>query len=560
MKDILTQKLSYLNQTVLECVGISDEKVIVKKFVEATNKILEADYGYSWFREASDPDFRWLYKSKSTPYTPQQPRKNGVMAKTFNSKQPILIGDVFRAGFVRDDARENMKSVTVIPVTYKKNNYGTLVICYLLKKKFTDNDKNLARFIGNSAAQAITISRLYRSIQESKKNLEKRVKERTAELHTANQELEQDRAEDEAILTSIGDGIIAVDKNFNIILANPQAELIFQQSAGQLKGKNIFDVGKLFYENGTEVSQTERPTFLALQNGRRVESDKNKPVYFKKNDGTNVPIALTATPIILNGETVGAVQVTRDITQDREMDKAKSELISLVSHELRTPLSGINWYVEALVKEEIGKLKPEQKKYLNEVQRANHKLIDLVYDFLNVSRIELGTFNIKLSNVNIKEITEEILEELKPNIKNKKLKISKHIPLHLPQFRIDRKVIRLVLQNIITNSVKYTPSRGKISISLKLKKTSSSQNILYITVADNGAGIPKTEQGNIFTKLYRATNVKILDPNGTGLGLYIVKSFVELSGGKIWFKSREHKGTTFYIALPIEIKKETIKI
>lgn len=551
MKILSAQKLSLLNQTILKCVGLSNEREIVKKFVNRSVEILDADYGYSWFREFSDPDFKWLFKSSNTPYTPKQPRKKGIMAKIFHSKQPIFIEDVFKAGFVRSDVKNFMKSVAVIPVSYKKSNYGTLVICFYKKTQFNEDAKNLLKFIGNSAAQAITISRLYNNLKKERLSLEIKVRDRTKELHETNQKLARDKAEDEAILTSIGEGIIATNLDSKIILANPQAGQILGENALKLIGKNLFDVQKLFDERGNEIQSELRPIYQALKQGKRVEIEKHKTFCLQKSNGTMVPISITATPIILKGKIIGAIQVLRDVSHDREIDRAKSELISLVSHELRTPLSGINWYVEALMKEEMGKLKPEQKKYLNEVYQANKKLVDLVYDFLNVSRIELGTFNVKLSDVNLKEITESILEELKGLIKEKRLKIVKFITPKLPTLQLDRKIIRLILQNIITNAVKYTAGKGKISLTIKLHQKTANRPELFFSVTDSGAGIPQKDQPKIFSKLYRADNIKKFDANGSGLGLYIVKSFVELCEGRIWFKSTEGRGTTFYVTIPL---------
>src|SRR6185369_295298 len=162
------------------------------------------------------------------------------------------------------------------------------------------------------------------------------------------------------------------------------------------------------------------------------------------------------TPIILQGKIIGAVQVFRDVTKEREIDRVKSELISLASHQLRTPLSAINWYAEALLKEELGKVNKEQKRYLQEIFNANQKMVELVYDFLNVSRVELGTLSLKLSALSLIEVSKSILKELEPIIKSKKLKVTEEYGRELENLQADRKIIRLILQNIITNAVKYT--------------------------------------------------------------------------------------------------------
>lgn len=361
---------------------------------------------------------------------------------------------------------------------------------------------------------------------------------------------ERDRDKDEAILSSIGEGLIATYKDGRIILANPLAEQALGWKEGELVGKSLFTTHPLIDASGKEVPAEERPVYRALHRGERVTTSAYS---YKMKNGAEVPFAITATPIIMGGKITGAIQVFRDISKEREIERTKSELISLVSHQLRTPLSGINWYVEALANEEIGKLNAEQKKYLQEVHRANKKLVELVYDFLNVSRIELGTFNVQTSVVDIKATSKEALDGLKPIIDAKKLEISESYAGNLEAVQIDRKIIKLILQNLITNSVKYTKKGGKIKIGITAKTPLifGSAKKLIVTIADNGVGIPKKDRQKIFTKLFRADNIKILDTDGTGLGLYLVKSFTELCGGKIRFKSKENVGTTFSVILPL---------
>jgi len=171
-------------------------------------------------------------------------------------------------------------------------------------------------------------------------------------------------------------------------------------------------------------------------------------------------------------------------------------------------------------------------------------MVELVNALLNISRIELGTFMIEPEQTDIVKITESILDEVKQKIKSKNLKIVRGYSAKMP-ISADTKLLRIIIQNIITNAVKYTPSGGTISI--KLQKQSSNYQI---TIADTGYGIPQKQQNKIFSKLFRADNIREMETDGTGLGLYIVKRIVDQAGGKIWFKSQENKGTTFFITLP----------
>ena len=194
-----------------------------------------------------------------------------------------------------------------------------------------------------------------------------------------------------------------------------------------------------------------------------------------------------------------------------------------------------------------GKLTRRQKEYLNEIYRGNERMITLVGSLLNVSRIDLGTFAVNPKPEDLTKIAESALIDLQPQIKNKKITLKKVYDPHLSQISIDAKLLRIVFQNLLSNSVKYAGNNGKIILAISKQK-----NEVLIKVADNGIGIPKEAQSKIFAKLFRADNAKTTDPSGTGLGLYIVKAIIDASGGKIWFESEENKGTTFYITLPLK--------
>lgn len=538
---------------VLSSLSAPHEKDIVKGFIFAAKKILKADFGFSFIRNHNSQSFSLLYKDSFTPYTPQVPRKSGITSKVFKSGETKYITLASDHPWVRKDAKQNMKGVVVIPMSYKNRNYGTLDICFYKDHTFTSEEKNLCEFMGTSAAQAITINRLNTNLRKNNSELEYRVKQRTKQLEESRGKLQEDKAKDNALLNSIGEGIIAIDREGKIILANPQAEFILKKKSQELIGKSLYEAQILYDQQGNPVETIQRPSYKDLKAGKAIEATKTNSFYYKNNKNLLIPLALTINPIILKDEVIGAIQVFRDITQEKEIDRVKTELISLASHQLRTPLSAINWYAEALIKEDLGKLNAGQKKYLKEIFSANQKMIELVYDFLNVSRVELGTFSIKLDTTNLEEITQSVLKELQPLIKNKKLSVKEHYDKEVQSLQSDKKIVRLIVQNLVTNAVKYSDFKGKISINMELKKKKSAQPIIYMTISDNGFGIPKHQQKKIFTKLFRADNVAKLDTHGSGLGLYLVKSFVEFCKGKITFTSSLNKGTTFYVSLPVTL-------
>jgi signal transduction histidine kinase len=259
-------------------------------------------------------------------------------------------------------------------------------------------------------------------------------------------------------------------------------------------------------------------------------------------------------PVVLNGKIIGAVEVLRDITKEKEVDKAKTEFVSLASHQLRTPLSTVNWYSEMLLTGDVGEVTPDQKKYLEEIYHGNQRMVDLVNTLLDVSRIEMGTFIVESKATNMTKLAQGVIDEHKLQISEKKIKFTHVFNKNIPFIQADPKILRMVIQNLLSNAIKYTPQGGKIEVSISLVKG----NGILLKVSDTGYGIPKDQQNKIFTKLFRADNVIGKDTEGTGLGLYIAKSIVEQSGGKIWFESDENKGTTFYVTLPLKKSKSPI--
>ncbi|MDO8504666.1 MAG: ATP-binding protein [Candidatus Liptonbacteria bacterium] len=272
----------------------------------------------------------------------------------------------------------------------------------------------------------------------------------------------------------------------------------------------------------------------------------------KRKDGTLYEAALNISPILnKDGEVIFYVGVERDITKAKAIDRSKSEFVSLASHQLRTPLSAINWYAEMLLDGDAGKLNKKQQDYTSEIYASSKRMSNLVGALLNVSRIELGTFAIEPKQINVSEIADSILKELKPKIDSKNVVIARGYSAEMPAINADPNLLRMILQNIISNSVKYTAPGGKITISV----SKNDKNIL-LSVADTGYGIPANQQEHIFQKFFRADNIIPIETDGTGLGLYITKEVLEKTGGSIHFESEENKGTTFTVTIPLSGMKK----
>jgi PAS domain S-box-containing protein len=236
-----------------------------------------------------------------------------------------------------------------------------------------------------------------------------------------------------------------------------------------------------------------------------------------------------------------------DISDQKQLDQAKTEFVSLASHQLRTPLATIKWYSEMLNSNQLGKLNEKQKEYIDKVYLVNTGMIDLVEILLNVSRIEIGTLKIEKQPVNVSEIIDSILVELASQIDKKKIMFKKDYNSTSTIIDSDPRLLRIVIQNLITNAIKYNKDGGSVTVSLEKGFGIGQSSVI---ISDTGLGIPKEDQDRIFSKLFRARNVKdVGSSQSTGLGLYLVKSVVQALGGSISFKSEENVGSTFTLGL-----------
>ena len=225
-----------------------------------------------------------------------------------------------------------------------------------------------------------------------------------------------------------------------------------------------------------------------------------------------------------------------------------SEVISVVAHQLRHPLSVIKSYLEVLISQDLGKINQKQKEYLEDALSNVKRMAENVNQLLDVSRIEEGRYELKLKPFSLQELTQSIIEDLSLWAEASNCEIIFQRPKDfLPKVVADPLKIHQVVENLITNAVKYKkPGRGKVEISLGKKGS----QVLF-ACKDNGIGILQEDLKKIFTKFYRSEGAMEIDPSGSGLGLYLNKAVVELSGGKIWFSKNRDFGMTFYFTLPV---------
>lgn len=349
-------------------------------------------------------------------------------------------------------------------------------------------------------------------------------------------------AKEKTILSSIGDGLMACDINGKITLFNNVLAELSGFPSKEAIGKHYQQVISLVIEETNKPAQD----FITqtIKEGK-TNSISNHTMIIKK-DGTRIAVTYRSSPIFDKySKNNGCVVIFRDFSDERKIDRAKTEFVSLASHQLRTPLTSINWIIEQFSNKNYGEITPKQENALKTLSASSHHMTDLVNTLLKVSLIDLGTFAIKPISTDISTLANEVLSDLSMEAKMKKLKFLKRFQA-ISKIKADPVIIRIIWQNLISNAIHYSPSGGKIKIGIiKHKKD------LLLSVTDEGIGIPEKEHDNIFNKLYRASNAEKNDTGGSGLGLYIIKSILDNSGGKIWFNSNKNKGTTFYVTIPL---------
>jgi len=351
-------------------------------------------------------------------------------------------------------------------------------------------------------------------------------------------EQERKRAEEEknktlSIITNLSDGLLVFDKENKLSLINPQAELFFDIRAKDIIGRPILELA----------------TFPALAPLISLIGEGIKAV-FRKELSVKESVVLEASTITMadREEGLGALVILHDITREKTTERIKSEFVSLAAHQLRTPLSAIKWALKMLIDGDLGQLLPEQIEIIKKTYQSNERMVDLINDLLDVTRIEEGKYLFKLILTEIEPILQFAVNSYQEEAEKRKVILEFNKPQKMmPKVLVDVEKIRIAIQNLIDNAIKYTPQKGRVTVSLNYGKKE-----IGVAIKDTGVGIPEDQKARIFSKFFRGSNVIKVETDGSGLGLFIAKNIIEAHGGKIRFESEEGKGTTFYFSLPIE--------
>ncbi|MEY4723496.1 MAG: hypothetical protein RLZZ324_1009 [Candidatus Parcubacteria bacterium] len=368
-------------------------------------------------------------------------------------------------------------------------------------------------------------------------------------IHAVATALSEEKARAEALLGSIGEGLIASDDKARILLMNESAHRMLGWTAAEMVGREIgAEFPRMEDVHFKPVPLARRPFHRALKTGETVVIDitSREQFYYVRKDGSRFPVAVTATPIVLDGNRAGVISVFRDITEAREFDNAKADFIALASHQLKTPPTAIKWDADILLQKSTGPLNARQEQAARNIAEVSAHMIDTVNALLDVSRLETGTFSVNPEPTDYAAVAKDVIKDVKDQSEWKRLTVNEEYAADIPTVPADPALAKIIIENLVSNAVKYTPMGGTIDVSVAHRRR---PKMVRITVKDTGIGIPARQQPSIFGKMFRADNVRGA-MEGTGLGLYLVKAIVEFAGGTVRFTSEEGYGSTFIVDLP----------
>lgn len=495
---------------------------------EKRNLLLIESYGFSKFSQ------NYLHKHPLR-LNMAVPASRAFIKQQIQAIPKVLIEDDVLKFWKTLLANEGFIGECALPLTVRENPIGVLGVYYPREHQYLPEELSILGTIAHVIAVSLENLQSFRSLATQREELEKA---RTATLNIledveeARLSSEEERDKTKAIIANFADGLIVLDKENRVTLINPGAERLLGIKAKTLEGKILTSF--------TQPYSLKRLTQLLAA---KEEKDGlfRKELFFKQPQEQVLEVTtVSLTPRAEN------VIILHDISREKLIERMKTEFVSLAAHQLRTPLSAIKWTLKMLLDGDLGEITKEQEEFIGKTYRSNERMINIINDLLDVTRIEEGRYLYKPAFAQIENIIQLVINSYQEEIKEKRIKFKFKTPkVKLPKIKIDIEKMRLAIQNLFDNAIRYTPLGGEVKVSLKHAKKK-----IEFQIQDNGMGIPEDQKERIFTKFFRGTNVVRMETDGTGLGLFIAKNIIEAHGGKIWFESKEGKGTAFYFTLP----------
>lgn len=421
------------------------------------------------------------------------------------------------------------RACLAVPLSRAGDVSGTLMLYHSRPGYFDVDHLRVAEAAAYQISNAVGNAALYNLIREQAEQLGAMLKQQQVEA-----------AKSQAILEGVADGVMVTDADGRVILFNAAAERVLGVSREEVLGRTTREMLGLYGAEG-------RAWLDAIEEWAANPAD-HIPGDFtaeRVQIGDRI-VSVHISPVIMGSEYLGTVSVFRDITAEVEAERAKSEFVSTVSHELRTPMTSIKGYTDLLLMGAVGELTEQQRHFVTIIRNNADRLTALVNDLLDISRIESGRIELNLKPVLIQEVVDQVVSSLQPRASSRDLEIRVEVSPDLPAVWGDSDRIAQILINLVGNAIQYTPPGGEITISARVRGEK-----MEVSVADTGIGISEENQKKIFDRFFRADDPLVQETPGTGLGLPITASLVEMHGGEIWVESELGEGSTFTFTLPL---------
>jgi two-component system phosphate regulon sensor histidine kinase PhoR len=360
----------------------------------------------------------------------------------------------------------------------------------------------------------------------------------------------------EALFANSPNAIITIDRHFHMLDYNPAAANAFGWNDTDIHGHLCSDILKCRNLNGMILCGTSSCPLQRVLQGH--EALANEPLLIGTMPDHMREYSMSVTPVNVDtaddgSDDSGVVFSARDMSAVRIANHLRANFVSMVSHELRTPLNSVHGFIDLLMQGHMGPLSEEQRTYLGYAQEGVQQLISIVEDILFLTRSDSGQFEIRPQQVNVRVLARQVLNSLRPQAIKASVILNKDIPVPSPILYVDPQRMQQVLNNLVTNAIKYTPPGGTVTIRVRPYNECN----LMISVEDSGYGIPIEDQPHIFERFYQANHHLQSKMGGYGLGLPIARLIVEQHGGEIGFDTAPEKGTTFYFTVPLYIETPT---
>jgi len=449
---------------------------------------------------------------------------NPLLQKALESGQPVVVEsgpsnsvppDVQRTPILRD-ARSHM----IVPLVAQGRVIGAVGLGMTTRpRSFGDEEIELAQIIARQTATALQNAQHYQAAVEKQQHL-------SHQIESAN------------------DVIFNIDLQGRFTLFNRMAEHVSGYTRHEILGRPFTDLLCAEYHAPMLHLLQERPSGDVLRQMHQIE--------FVHKKGQRVPLEMTIAPLGNDSERAGAQVIARDIRERKELERMKEDFIATVTHELRTPLSSIMGFGEVLLSGSPGPLTATQQEFIDIIFQDSQRLLELVNDLLQVSRLEAGRSDLALEPAKLEDLIPSIVESLRPVADKQSIALTLEPLTPLPPIRADGRRIKQVLNNLVSNAIKFTPSGGSVTVSA----CQTDDDWLRVTVRDTGIGIAPEDLPHLFDRFYRTDQVRRQAIKGTGLGLYISKAIVEGHGGQMGVQSTPGEGSAFWFSLPVTARPE----